>query len=381
MMKILIAGVSVRAMAESAIHSGYRAIALDAFGDQDLRALTEAYSLHRDFGVRYSAKAVLNAGRKLDFDAIAYTSDFENHPGTLAQLAGGRRILGNSPQVIRLARSWPDLFAGLKRAGFSVPETVFPGDNPKLDCRRRWLIKPLLSGGGHGIVSLGKRRMPGRLFMVQEYLPGKPCSVSFIANGRECVVLGIAEQLIGMRQFGSQEFRYCGNLLPCPEVAHSRSRRRILEQARELASFLTREYKLTGVNGIDVILDDGRMSLIEVNPRYSASMELIEQAYGLPIFHLHARAVLEGELPEFELERVVAGGKFFGKAILFAERDTMAPDTRGWQARSLRDIPASGEALPEGGPVCTILAARSTYGEVLAGLISKAGTLREEIYA
>jgi len=49
MMKILIAGLSVRAMATSAVQSGYPVIALDAFGDQDLKAVAESHSLHHDF--------------------------------------------------------------------------------------------------------------------------------------------------------------------------------------------------------------------------------------------------------------------------------------------------------------------------------------------
>ncbi len=39
--------------------------------------------------------------------------------------------------------------------------------------------------------------------MLQEYIPGKACSASFVANGQDCVVLGITEQLIGMHPFGS----------------------------------------------------------------------------------------------------------------------------------------------------------------------------------
>jgi predicted ATP-grasp superfamily ATP-dependent carboligase len=381
MMKILVAGVSVRAMVESAVGSGYQTVALDAFGDQDLKALAETYSLRHDFHVRYSAQAVLKAARKLDFDAIAYTADFENHPDILAQFAADHLILGNSPQVVRSVRNWPNLFARLRRAGFPVPETVFPIENPKPDLKRRWLIKPLGSGGGHGIVFLRAGEMPGNSFMIQEYLPGKPCSISFVANGRECVVLGITEQLTGLRPFGSQAFRYCGNLLPCSEAARPGSGKRLLEQARELAAFLTREYKLTGANGIDIMLEGGQMCLLEVNPRYSASMELIEQAYGLPVFHLHARAVLDGTLPPFDLETVVAGGKYFGKAILFAEKEAVAPDTRLWPARALRDIPASGEPLPKGGPVCTILASQPTREETLADLARKAETLRKELYA
>ena len=134
----------------------------------------------------------------------------------------------------------------------------------------------------------------------------------------------------------------------------------ILEQVRRLAEFLTREYGLTGVNGIDFILDGDQVWLTEINPRYSASMELIERAYGLPMFHLHVKAALDGKLPDFKLESVLDSGMYYGKAVLFAERDATAPDTQDWMARNIRDVPASGEKLRKGSPVCTILASRPT---------------------
>jgi uncharacterized protein len=379
-MKILVAGVSVRAMVESAIHSGYSVIALDAFGDRDLRALTETHSLHHDFHVRYSAQEIYSASRGLVFDAVAYTSDLENHSEILKRFALDSRILGNSAQVVQAARNWATFFDGLRQAGFMVPKTFFCGHEPKPDSKHRWLIKPLLSGGGHGITFLETARMPSNPWMLQEYLQGKPCSISFVANGHECVVIGITEQLIGLRQFGSQGFRYCGNLLPCPDVMDPGAGKIFLDQARTLAAFLTMEYGLTGVNGMDVIWDGDRVWVLEVNPRYSASMELIERAYELPVFHLHVQAVMNGELPDFKLEEKWMNGKFFGKAILFAERETIIPDTQSWHARNLHDIPDTMEILPKGGPICTILAAGPTHGETFAELVRQAEILREEIY-
>jgi len=367
-------------MAESAIRSGYAVIALDAFGDRDLRVLAETYSLHRDFHVRYSAQGILMASRNLPFDAVAYTSDLENYPGVVSELARDHTILGNQPGVIASVRNWAAFYAKLRRAGFSVPETIFPDDNAKPDRKRQWLIKPVLSGGGHGIAFLNDEKTPGEKCMLQEYLPGRPCSISFMANGRECVILGITEQLIGVHQLGSQGFRYCGNLLPCPEAIDPRRGTDLLDQARRLASFLTREYGLAGVNGMDVIYRNDHIYLTEVNPRYSASMELIEQAYGLPVFQLHTRAITDGELPKFNLEERWTQTQFFGKAILFAERDTVAPNTDSWLAMDLHDVPASGERLPKGGPVCTILADRTTYNDTIAALMDQAGKLRGEIY-
>ena len=374
-MKILVAGISVRAMVESAVHSGYSVIALDAFGDQDLHKLTEAHSLHHDFHARYSSRALYEAGRQLDFDSVAYTSNLENHPEVLNCFSRNHQIIGNAPEVIRRVRCWAALLAKVRQAGFLFPNTIFDGNNGHRKSGGTWLIKPVLSGGGHGISFAQKNERPGQQFLLQEYIPGVPCSASFVANEYECVVIGITEQLIGLPQLGAKGFRYCGNILPFPDPGRS-----MLEQVRRLAKFLTREFGLVGVNGMDFILRGDQVVLTEVNPRYSASMELIEAAYGLPVFQLHLKAVQERKLPEFKLEDAVNTRRFFGKGILFAEKNATAPEARDWLARGIRDIPGSYEKLRRGSPVCTILTQGPSYVETFAELISQASILKREIY-
>ena len=388
-MKTLIAGVSVRAMTESAVHSGYAVIALDAFGDRDLTELAESHSLHRDFGAVYSSEALFKASRKLSFDAVAYTSNLENYPEILERFSDSHSILGNSPKVVASVRNWPDLLGNLKSAGFSVPETIFPGKTGPLDSERRWLLKPVLSGGGHGICFYNAQAQsrsgnrngccaPG--FMLQEYIPGKPCSVSFVANGKDCAVVGISEQLVGMREFGSQGFRYCGNLLPVPEMMSADTGKFILDEVRRLAEFLTKDYGLVGLNGIDFILDGDQICFTEVNPRYTASMEIIETAYELPMFHLHMQSILNGKLPDFDLEAELKRGKPFGKGYIYAEKDVTMPDTGKWSVKDIHDIPQPGEKIRRSGPVCTILASRSTVEETLSEMIRRARELKEELY-
>jgi len=386
LMKILVVGISARAMAASAVRSGYPVVALDAFGDRDLKELTESWSLRRDFKTAYSPEAVYTASRNLSFDAVAYTSNLENYPEILARFDGNHRIIGNSPQIVASVRNWVDLFDRLELAGFSAPKTVLVGQNHPVGSGCRWLVKPLLSGGGHGISVYDPEAQPvfgneNGDYVLQEYIPGRPCSASFVANGKECTVLGITEQLIGMPPFGSRGFRYCGSVLPIPEALDPDSGNRILGEIRRLAEFLTQEYGLIGVNGIDFILSNGRVYLTEVNPRYSASMEIIEIAYGLPVFHLHVQSVLNGALPDFDPGVELEGGKSCGKGYIYAEKDVTAPDTDGWHARGIRDIPQSGEKIRKDGPVCTVIVERRTPEEALAELIRRANELKEEIYA
>lgn len=380
-MKILIVGVSTRAIAESAVRSGYQVVTLDAFGDMDLQMLGECYSLKRDFGTRFSAAALFAASRRLDFEAVVYISNLENHPEVVCRFAGHRRVIGNSAEVLNRVRCWPTLFAALAQNGFRVPRTVYDGDTRQAGSAGTWLRKPVRSGGGHGIRFWHEGTPLGRGFMLQEYLPGVACSASFVANGRECVVVGLTEQLIGRPELGIHAFRYCGNLLPLGAARDPIAGPVILSQVKRMAKLLTREFGLVGVNGIDFVLSGDQVCPTEVNPRYSASMELIERAYGLPMFDLHLRAALEGELPELDLAARLMDGPFFGKAILYAERDATAPDTRKWLAEDgVRDVPHPGEHLTRGGPICTVLADGPTRNACLGRLMARAEALKGEIY-
>jgi uncharacterized protein len=378
--KILIAGISVRAMVESAVRGNYPVIALDAFGDQDLRAQAETHPVRLNMLAPYSPKALYETGRHLGCGAMAYTSNLENHPEILELFALNHRIIGNSPRTVRSVRNWPFLFSCLSNAGFPVPETSCPCEVRSFDPDRRWIIKPVLSGGGHGISFLNEEQFVDNCSIVQEYLPGKSCSAAFIADGRESVVLGISEQLVGMPDFGGRGFRYCGSILPLPEILDPDRGAKILEQARRTASFLTAEFGLTGVNGFDFILDADQVRLIEVNPRYTASMELIERAYGLSVFQLHVEAVLHGTLPQFRLESLLNVGGFFGKSILFSEKDAVVPENLNWRAWDTKDIPAPGEQLRKGSPICTIFAGQPSYDETFAELVRQTEMIKDRIY-
>lgn len=382
-MKILLVGVSTRSIAESAVRSGYEITAIDAFGDYDLKALCESYSLRRDFQIPFSASGLFTASRQLSFDAVAYTSNLENHPEVVQRFARHAKVLGNTAEVLRSVRTWSSLSDVLNRSGCRVPEAIYHSNGRRTDPERQWLRKPVNSGGGHGIVFALGARSAGRGYLLQEYIPGLSCSASFVANQRDAVVIGLAEQLIGRTEFGANGFRYCGNILPLETARNRYAGTKILEQVQRIATLITREFGLAGVNGFDFILADDQVCLIEVNPRYSASMELIEKAYGLSIFDLHVQAIMQGRLPDFDLDHRMRQfeQRSYGKAILYAEKEGLAPDTQDWVQSELRDVPFPGESLAEGKPICTILAAGESQADCLARLIHRAQAIKGEIYA
>jgi predicted ATP-grasp superfamily ATP-dependent carboligase len=371
----LIVGLSTRAIAGSAVASGHRVVTLDYFGDRDQRQCVENHSLMRDLGLGYSALALLEAGRSLDCQEIVYTSNLENHPDVVDGLALGRTLLGNPSPVLRRVRDWRTLRAFCARSGIFFPRTLLPGEEADADPAGYWLKKPIRGGGGHGI-----RRWSGEpldeAHFLQRVVPGQAASAAFVADGRRCVVLGLTEQLIGRHELGAQGFAWCGNILPLSLPA--RRCAAVLQHVESMANRLTEEFELRGLNGMDLVIsDDLAIHLIEINPRYTASMELIERAYGLNMFSLHLEA-LAGRLPDWSLANRM-GGPWHGKGIVYARQRVTIPATDSWLASNRRDIPFEGDQMDAGQPICTVLAKGADRAGCWRQLVDSAESVRQEI--
>jgi predicted ATP-grasp superfamily ATP-dependent carboligase len=345
---VLLAGVSTRALAESAVRAGYRVTSVDAFGDADLRAVAEVVSLRRG-DRRYGADAAAVAARSVSASLVAYTSNFENHPGAVAVLARGRRLLGNPPEVLERVRNPLLLARALAARGFAVPIARASAPGLSFD-GRRWLLKPRRSGGGHGTAAWRRPRPVPRSAYLQERIAGTPGSIVFAADGRRAVALGLTRQLVGERAFGSHGFRYCGSLLASAGSSLFPSQAELLERATALAEATTEEFGLRGLNGLDFIARSGVPFPIEVNPRYSASMELVERAAGVSLFQAHAEGCA-GRPPA----PPAPPSNVWGKAIVFARHEVVIDDPASW-AVDLADVPHPGERITAGRPICTVFA-------------------------
>jgi predicted ATP-grasp superfamily ATP-dependent carboligase len=358
---VLVAGVTTRALAISAARAGYRVTAVDAFGDLDLRALVQVISVPGRLGARFVPFAA-EAGAQVPAEMVAYTSNFENHPGAVARLAEGRRLLGNPPEVLARVRNPIELMRLLRRHGFARPESRATA--PAKAGVGSWLLKPRRSGGGHGIAIWKAGAPVPKSSYLQERIVGHPGSVIFAADGRRAVLLGFSRQLVADTSFGAHGFRYCGSLLGTPLKPLFPRQTELLEGAKALATVLSREFQLVGLNGIDFIARKGVPYPIEVNPRYSASMELIERGQAVSMFEIHAAACL-GVLPPVPRPGVMVEGK----AIVFARHDVVLGDTRPWLSDAwLADVPHPGERIPRGRPICTVFA-RARDGEACRRLL------------
>jgi predicted ATP-grasp superfamily ATP-dependent carboligase len=208
-----------------------------------------------------------------------------------------------------------------------------------------------------------------RSHYLQQRLAGVPGSILFAADGQAGVVLGISRQIVGDANMGAQGFRYCGSLLGPPAVLFP-DQPALGDVAGRLASAVAKEFTVRGLNGIDFIATGGIPWPIEVNPRYSASMELLERQRALSIFEVHEQAC-RGALP-----KPPASAGIQGKAVVFARRNVVMGDTREWlEDTSVADIPEPGERIRRGRPICTVFASGDDADSCYAGLVARAAAV------
>jgi predicted ATP-grasp superfamily ATP-dependent carboligase len=363
--RLVVAGVTTRPLAVSAARAGWTVTAADAFGDLDL--LSHASVLPPGVpGAHFEPAAAALAAQGIQAEFAVYTSNFENYPDAVAALARGRRLLGNTPAVLRRVRDPLELMRTLRGLGFDTPATRATPPRAPLDRDGGWLLKPRRSGGGHATSAWRPGRRVGRHQYLQERIPGLPGSVVFLADGRDALVLGISRQLVGRPEFGARGFRYCGSLMgpglfPSEQALHQR--------AEALAAAVARAFGLVGLNGVDFIARSGGPWPIEVNPRFCASMELLERGANLSLFAVHADACA-GRLPG---RRTPSLSRVHGKAIVFARREVTPRATRRWLADpAMADIPHPGKRIARGRPICTVFATGRDAQSCMRALVAKA---------
>ena len=207
---------------------------------------------------------------------------------------------------------------------------------------------------------------------LQERIAGRPGSIVFVAADGIAVPFGLSFQLVGDRRFGAEGFRYAGNILVPADDPIFQHDAALCGRASALVAAVAADFGVVGVNGIDFVARHGIPFPIEVNPRYSASMELAERAYGISIFDLHVRA-LDRDLPSLDLASLRRFPRTWGKAVVYARRDLILGDTSRWlDDEMLRDIPHPGERIGVGQPVCTIFATGRDVAACHSALVRRA---------
>lgn len=363
---LLIVAQSGRALAQAAARAGFGPLVIDHFGDTDtcaaaaaVRTVSAAGSGFAPASTRAAAELLL-AGQPSA--GLIYGSGLESQAELLGELAAGRELLGNAPDVVRRLSSPGEFFPLLRRLGIPYPETVFDAADAR---GKDWLLKRAGGcGGGHVRPHCPDERMPSDCYL-QRRLRGRTVSALFLADGRSARVIGYSE-LWHARSLPETPFLY-GGAVGLPAVG-----RRVDETLEAAACQLTAGLGLRGLCGIDAVIDDEqRAFVLDVNPRPPATFELHQGDGNLLADHI---AACRGRLPE----RAVGAGTARAHAVIYARSPVLIPADVCWPEWT-GDRPPGGRSIARGEPVCTVFARAAEPAVAVQRVTARVSCLEEEL--
>lgn len=376
---ITIIGGSARAAAWSARRAFFAPRTADLFADLDLCELADARQVS-DYP--HGLAAVL---RESHGGGWMYCGALENEPDLIECWSHLRPLFGNTAESVRQVRDPWQVAACLKQAGvccldLAESDVALPRDGT-------WLRKPRRSAGGQAIVPLRANTPPTEQpGYFQRWMPGASLSSAYVAADGRSRLVGITRQLLT-----PGTFRYCGSIGPISlPVA-------VLDQFHRIGTALASAFSLVGLFGIDAIVADGLVWPVEINPRYTASMEVLERALNFSAVAWHVAACRDGRLPDEMLPasemvescRRIGGPEsrtsshnspartadrtpaVVGKQVVFAETDVVIQDDLRQHLAEVADVPRPGQTIPAESPVLTVLRGGSDSDDV-ASLLAEA---------
>ncbi len=203
---------------------------------------------------------------------------------------------------------------------------------------------------------------------------------TYVAADRATQLIGAVRQLRGRPFRDSAGFEHVGAVGPVPltESLHI--------QFASIGTTLARAFNLRGLFGVDVVVSRGRVWTLEVNPRYTASVEILERALAWQSLAAQC-AACEGQ-PMPAPTQVLAA--CWGKAVIYADQATAVSaafcewvdgqNRRHVQPRFL-DLPQPGTSCERGQPILTVMAAGASADAAEHRLRQAAAAVREQLGA
>ncbi len=363
---VIIVGASTRSAAFSTIRAGLRPLCIDQFADTDLQSVAPVIRVE-DY-----PNGIIAALKQFPPLPVIYTGAMENHPQVLRDIAARQPLLGNDADTIERVRDPLQLHQVLSESHVPRLDVRDESDPPPADSK--WLLKPRHGSGGRGITVWDDDAADSPTLQEPHYFQqlaqGDRVSALFVGteDPGSLRYVGLTRQLIGEADVNAGPFSWCGSVGPI-----------IIDPGGEIlvrrtGAVLAHRFGLRGLFGCDFIIQERTQPLLtEVNPRYTASVEVLEvlAEANLILDHCVATGMT---LPDNLDARVLAAprGAVLGKLVLFADRDVVVPDTSGWLRMgpygpipAYADVPAQGSFQLQGSPICTVLAASTEFDQCL----------------
>ena len=400
-------GIDTRPMVNSALKLDYKTFSISYFKTVDFKMpYMEKHVLDQEsviscgrFEENYSPEKLLELSKDFLFqnhdedeiDKIVLTTGIntKNFSGEFKKF---RKIVRGNKNTESVDDKFK--FYNKLKNKFNVPLTFQPSDVGELNeilqqySDNQFILKPLQGSGGLGIFLLNNescdelkqvseicQNISLENYILQEYIEGTNVSSSVLSSHDDRKNL-INSRLITEHDLGNESYEYSGNILPLDENSFRMfndnrteiNADELNDEMKNTSEDLIKEFGLIGSNGVDYILDkDGDLKVIEINPRFQGTYELVENSLGINLLDAHIKAC-EGEIID-----IPNPSQYSIKKIIYARKQV---NIGNLNIPNVYDIPYEGVKIEKDQPLVTIISSN----ENLKTAIDDAKIAEDEVY-
>ena len=379
-------GIDTRPMVNSALKLDYNTFSISYFKTVDFKMpYMEKHVLDQEsviscgrFEENYSPEKLLELSKDFLFqnydeneiDKIVLTTGI-NTKDFSGEFKNFRKIVRGNKNTESVDNKFK--FYNKLKNKFDVPLTFQPSDVGELNeilqqhSNNQFILKPLQGSGGLGIFLLNNescnelkqvseicQNISLENYILQEYIEGTNVSSSVLSSHDDRKNL-INSRLITEHDLGNDSYEYSGNILPLDENSFRMfndnrteiNADELNDEMKNTSEDLIKEFGLIGSNGVDYILDnDGELKVIEINPRFQGTYELVENVLDINLLDAHIKAC-EGEIIDIPNPK-----QYSFKKIIYARKQI---NIGNLNIPNVYDIPYEGVKIEKDQPLVTII--------------------------
>ena len=240
--------------------------------------------------------------------------------------ANGVNIIGTSPESIEVAEDRRLFAAVLDKLGLRQPANrtaLGEGEAAAFAAEIGYpvLLRPSFVLGGRGMFILySEEDLKAVVRQVFEVMPGKPVlidkfledaielDVDCLSDGETSVIGGMLEHI----EYAGVHSGDAAMVMPPHTLG-----KEMLAQVRSATHALARELRVLGLMNVQFAIKDGRLYVLEVNPRASRTVPFVAKAIGVPIAKYAAKVMAGMKLSELGFTREMVPKHWCVKEAVF----------------------------------------------------------------
>ena len=309
MEKLLLIGINTRSMLNSALKLDYEIFSTSYFSTSDTPQIKNQKIILEEknnessgiFEDNFNSSYIMETSKDFIDEADYIIPISGISPGEFSK-KDQKKILGNK-DVSQIENKFK--FYEKIKDEFTVPETFLIKDvdeaieisenKPEV----KYIIKPVKGSGGYDINLLNNdstiQLNDSENYILQEYIDGINLSSSILAKK------DIKKTIMNSRLLTENDFKnnnsyiYIGNILPLTKessLSNIGNIDEINKQMIETSQNLAYKFNLIGSNGVDYILNENGLYVIEVNPRIQGTFECVEKSLQINMLDAHIKSCM-----------------------------------------------------------------------------------------